>query len=438
MSIPHILTEILNKPLMITPAKLQVIMSVLDKRSDNPLGLDLSALAHMSSAHGGEIRSESRPLNNAAASHIEVITVRGSLVARNHGFDDSSGLRSYRTLQHEIQACMRDPEVAGILLDLDTYGGMSAGCERLARFIRGCTAMKPIYAVVDLNAYSAGYEIAAACTKVILTDATAGVGSIGCIAIHCDVSGWAEKEGLKYTVKTFGAHKDSMSPYRPMSEAEEDELQKSVNAHGLAFARTIAEFRGLELQQVLDMQAACFTGQAAIAAGLADEVATFEVAALMLAKEIEQFSTAKSLSHTGGSQMTTKERIEALLGAEDGAAAMSELGFIQLAAAADHGLVAAEAAATTMAEAVKGAAELAHQNAVEVVNIAAVAGLPVEKAAAMLSENMSVDEARETAQLIKANRSKRQRVESTTTPLSGDGKHPLVAAAEQQAKRQAK
>lgn len=426
MSMLHILTEILNTPLMVTPAKLQTIMSILDQRSERPLNLDLSALAHMSSANGAEVQAEARPVNEVDQINIAVHGIGGSLIDRSMGFNGASGLRSYRSIKNDITKSLNNREVGGMILDLNSFGGASAGCERITRFIREADSHKPIYGVVDLSAYSACYSIATGCRKIILTDNTAGVGSIGCIAIHCDYSKLMEKEGLDYTVVTFGRHKDDMSPYKPLSKEELQLLQRSVDGHGMRFAKTVAELRGLDLQQVLDTEARCYTGQDAVDIGLADEIASFDDAVAMLAAEIED----SKRTTVGGFSMNTQERMSALLQAEDGPQAIAALGYVKKESLTAEGYITAESAAKSQAEAVAAAKSEQQDLAVQVAELCQLADVPVSMAAKMLKEGLSVVEAQETLQQQRANNSKKTTVKSTITPVSGDGKHALVAACE--------
>jgi capsid assembly protease len=435
MPAEHILTEIINRPLLVTPAKLEVILSIVNSRGKQNISPDFSALSHMNSLSGQEVRAESRPLNSLGSEQamtIAMIPVLGSMVARNHGRGggDDSGLRSYRSLMMEINAAAKDSSIGGIMLDIDTFGGMSAGCERVTRLIASVNAIKPVYGLVDLNCYSAGYSIASACSRIILTDQTAGVGSIGCIAIHCDMSKYHDKEGLNYTVVTFGAKKDQFSAFRPLAKDEAAELQKSVSAHGLRFAETVAELRGLKLADVLATEAAVYSGQEAINIGLADNIASFDEAMAMLADEIE---TRKKTSFTNNTfmegknmpeAMSTKQRMEKLLTADDGPAAIKELGYIPLAEAA----AAAELAGKEAATAVQTAADATRVQLIDVAELCQLADLSCSDTVATLKSGMDTAQARADIQSKKAQKSTEQTVKSTITPLSGDGKHPLIAS----------
>lgn len=426
MSFLHILAEIVNRPMMITPAKLEVIFSILNQRGGHAITPDFSALAHMNSVSGQEVKAQARPVNQVPDQEeevfIEVVPVLGSMVARNHGYGDGSGMRSYRTLMMDINSAAKSKDIAGIILDLDTFGGMSAGCERVTRFISEVNAVKPVYGVVDLNAYSAGYSIAAACSKVILTDQTAGVGSIGCIAIHCDISKYNEQEGFNYTVVTFGARKDQFSPLRPMDKAEVSALQKSVSDHGMRFAETVAELRNIKLSDVLATEAGAFSGKAAVDVGLADEICSFDEAVAMLADEIE---TRKKTSFTQTFQakgeetmpdtMTTQQRMEKMLTAEDGPEAIKALGYIK---------------ATIAAESITEATSKVRSDMIAVAETCQLGQLSTEETVAMLKSGVDAAQVAQNIQQQRADKSKLQEIKSTITPLSGDGKHPLIASCE--------
>jgi signal peptide peptidase SppA len=426
MGIDHILTEILNQPLMVTPAKLEVILSLLNSRGSNSIAPDFSALMHMNSVSGQEMLAVSRPINQVSPDEeqfIQVVPVLGSMVARNHGWGegDGSGLLSYRSLRMNINAAAKDPSIGGIILDLDTFGGMSAGCERLTRFIAGVNAIKPVYGVVDLNAYSAGYSIASACSKIILTDETAGVGSIGCIAIHCDMSQHNEQEGLNYTVVTFGAKKDQFSPLRPMGKDEVSALQKSVSAHGMRFAETVAELRNMKLDDVLATEAGAYSGKQAVQIGLADEICSFDEAVAMLADEIEtrkKTSFTQTFSEKGGQMAepkSTKQLMEGLLTAEDGPASLAELGYTPTLAAADAVIEAAGKTRSAM---------------IDVAELCQLGGLTTDQTVTMLKSGSDAAAARTEIQQLRADKSKESVIKSTITPLAGDGKHPLISSCE--------
>ena len=78
----------------------------------------------------------------------------------------ASGLMSYGEIIARLDAALADPQVAGILLDLDSPGGEASGVFELAERIRAASTIKPIWAHANDAAYSAAYAIAAACQRL--------------------------------------------------------------------------------------------------------------------------------------------------------------------------------------------------------------------------------------------------------------------------------
>ncbi|MBU1418341.1 MAG: S49 family peptidase [Proteobacteria bacterium] len=416
MSIDHILASITNTPLMITPDKLSVIMDVLGSRQH--ISLDLGKLEGLMPSPSAAA-PVARPAAKTGAVGIATISIVGSMVNRSSAGE--SGMVTYRSVKRQLDSHMANPDVGGILLDIDSHGGMAAGVHRLAIAIREASQIKPIYAFVDTSAFSAGYYLASAATKVILADDAAGVGSVGVIALHRDQSAHNEKEGYVYTAIYSGARKTDYSPHQPLAEELLAKIQKSVDTSRAWFAAAVAEFRGLSRDAVMATEAGLFYGKEAIAAGLADTIATLEETVVMLVENIIDPSTT---TKTGGSEMTTQERLEALISKNDDApAALAALGFVQ----------ADKAEATAKAEGHKEGVAAGLAQAKEILDVVAISGAPLAMATTMIEKGLTQEEAVAAVQQYRANLSNGQTVTSTVTTFSGDAKHPLIAACEKKA-----
>ncbi|MCB2218004.1 MAG: S49 family peptidase [Desulfobulbaceae bacterium] len=434
MSLPHIVSAIVNTPLLIAPAKLAAIMEVLNNRAG--LGFPTELLGPVTPDMRAAVLEPKREAAQTAGEKIGIVDMIGSLVSRNAGFSDASGLRSYRTMQREIEQLLADDEIGGIIIDADTFGGTAAGVDRFARFIRSATEQKPIYAVVDLNCYSAGIYIAAACSRVILTDAvSAGVGSIGCIAIWRGQAKKDAADGYDYEVFHFGAKKADYNPHAGLDERMRKEIQNSVDACGMQFAEAVAEFRGLDVKAVLAMEAGAFTGQAAIDAGLADEIATLGEAVALLTDDIQRRTynpkpgSVPGQQTTGGDDMamTTMERMAALLKNEDGPQALAELGYVKPEEAADTG----QKVDTREAEDIYEAGRIAGmKQALDVAQVCELGGQGSDVCAKLIGQGADAEKARTTVQELRAVAAEKSMTRSTISTAAGDGKHPLVAACE--------
>ena len=170
--------------------------------------------------------------------------MHGTLVKRTAGLDAASGLTSYADIGVMLESALADPQVAGILLDIDSPGGEASGSFELARRVREAAAVKPIWAIANDSAFSAAYAIASAADRVIISE-TGGVGSIGVIALHIDQSVKDAHDGYRYTAVTAGSHKNDFSPHEPLSDAAKAELQAEVDRLYGLFVDHVAVMRRL-------------------------------------------------------------------------------------------------------------------------------------------------------------------------------------------------
>ena len=280
--LPHLASRLLGTPLLIHPPKLDVILSVVGQR------MRLGAVSDMPPM---DMAAFQRPALAAAPEGIAVIPIHGSLVKRSLGMESVSGLTSYSEIAASLDAALADPQVRGILLDIDSPGGEASGSFELARRVRDISAQKPVWAVANDAAYSAAYALAASAQRLFVTE-TGGVGSIGVIALHVDQSVKDAKDGYRFTAITAGAHKNDYSPHEPLSDAARTELQGEVDRLYTLFTDHVAAMRGLDLDAVHATEAGLFFGSNAVAQGLADGVQTLDTTLT----EFHQFIHARNHS----------------------------------------------------------------------------------------------------------------------------------------------
>jgi ClpP class serine protease len=277
-----------NTPLMVDPAKALAFLSGLGPRITGQevtfAGVELptsdvehAALPARVSLFGTDLaqrhqRNGSQPF--AVVDGIAVIEIAGTLVHRGAWIGQSSGLTSYEGIAAQIDAALADPALHGIALDIDSFGGEVAGAFDLADRIRAARAQKPVQAFVAEHALSAGYILASQADRIILPR-TGAVGSIGVVALHTDMSGALDKKGIAVTLIHAGIHKIDANPYKPLPETVGNQMQRELEDLRLLFAQTVADGRGdrIDVARALGTEAAVFRGEAAIFAGLADELA---------------------------------------------------------------------------------------------------------------------------------------------------------------------
>ncbi|EFO31343.1 peptidase S49 [Roseibium sp. TrichSKD4] len=204
---------------------------------------------------------------------VAVIRVSGALSRTSRGWHRECGYMSYPALLETVEEAVTHPGVKAVLLEIDCYGGPSQGLEDTARAMRDAAEQsgKPLWAHINEAALSAGFGIGSAASEISIAR-TGLAGSIGVIAMVQDVSGAAEKSGVKYHVFKAGAAKDDASPFTAMSEDAAARIQADVDGMNDDFCQMVADHRGMKKDAVAGLQAQIFRGEKAVAAGLVDQM----------------------------------------------------------------------------------------------------------------------------------------------------------------------
>ena len=285
--LPHLAARLFGVPLAIHRPKLDVILSVLGAR----IGLaDLAAPVGYTPA----ARAPGPPSGKVA-----VIPIHGTLVRRTSGIEAESGLASYTGIAEQLDAAMASPEIAAILLDIDSPGGESGGVFDLADRIRAASEVKPVWAVANDMAFSAAYALASAATRVFVAR-TGGVGSIGVIAMHVDQSVKDAQDGVRYTAVFAGERKNDLNPHEPISNEAHAVLKAEVDRIYDLFVETVARHRGLDADAVRATEAGLFFGPDAVATGLADAVGSLEDALTQLTQSLSPLPTQVATASQAG------------------------------------------------------------------------------------------------------------------------------------------
>lgn len=295
--LPHMAARLFGAPLMIHRPKLEVILAVLGPR----IGLTHAAVP------ANTITPRTAP---TGATGIAVLPIYGTLVRRTVGLEAESGMASYQELATMLDTAVADPNVAAILLDIDSAGGESGGVFDLADRVAAAAKRKPVWALANDMAFSAAYAIGSAASRFIVTR-TGGVGSIGVIAMHADQSVKDAKDGVRYTTVFAGARKNDLNPHEPISDEAHAFLKNEVErVYGL-FVETVSRNRGVSADAVRATEASIYYGADAVAAGLADAVGTFDD---VLAEFTESLSQSLVLPMSAAAQgISSQLRLETFM-----------------------------------------------------------------------------------------------------------------------------
>lgn len=285
-----IIRQLFNTPLAVLPSTAATVLGVVGPRFDvsqllmHASGEQLAIEQLVGQAAEARVAIEAKRNTDqtrpdlTAHSVLDVdmgvahINIRGELLAENGGgVSPSSGFTGYDAVDAAWGFAQADPNVKGVLLDIDTPGGTVTDLNELTARMMTDRGNKPVRAIVRGLGCSAGYAIAA-CADEITVQPLSYAGSIGVICMHADFSGQLAQQGVKVTLITAGAHKADGNSFEALPDDVRASIQANIDtAYGL-FVDHVAAARGLSADAVRATEARVYQGQQAVKAGLADKV----------------------------------------------------------------------------------------------------------------------------------------------------------------------
>lgn len=249
-----------GEPWAITEGALQTIIEVAARENESPQAV---------AARLG------RDLNNSYVSQerdgVAILPVVGPLFRYANLFTAVSGASSYEILAKDFTSALENPDIKGIVLDIDSPGGEVNGCAEFANMIYEARGIKPIIAYASGDAASGAYWIASACDQIIVSE-TSALGSIGVVAVY--------KSRDEQTAQATEIV-SSQSPNKrldPESDEGRSRLQSRIDTMAQVFIENVARNRGVDPPKVIkDFGAGdVMIGKKAVQSGLADNTGSLE------------------------------------------------------------------------------------------------------------------------------------------------------------------
>jgi protease IV len=177
-----------------------------------------------------------------------------------------------------IEAIKEDESVDGVLLRVDSPGGLVADSHQLYHALnelREETEL-PVFVSMARIAASGGYYIAmgAGPDARIFAEPTTWTGSIGVMIPHYDVSGLGEQIGVESKPLTTGPFKDSLNPFKELTEGERQVWEAIMEDAFDQFKRVIDVGRANLDPAAIDKLATgqVYTANQSLANGLIDQI----------------------------------------------------------------------------------------------------------------------------------------------------------------------
>ena len=212
-----------------------------------------------------------------------------------HGFGDKIGVVDLEgvildpsSIVPQLKKFGEDDSIKAIIIHVNSPGGGVAASEEIYRAVKRLRdeKKKRVVASIESVGASGAYYVASATNK-IYADNGSIVGSIGVIAQwvnYGDLLRWAKLKDITLKAGTF---KDTGSPTRDLTPAEQAYLQSLIDNMHTQFIQAVADGRKAKFADIKAVaDGKVWTGQQAFAMHLVDQLADFEAAVDDTAKAV--------------------------------------------------------------------------------------------------------------------------------------------------------
>lgn len=202
-----------------------------------------------------------------------LVPVQGILLNK-FPYQLGSWATGYEYIYEAVKRGLDDSEVDEIIFDIDSGGGLVAGCFEMCEDILALKEKsdKPIVAMVGgQGAYSAAYATAC-CADKIVVEKMAGTGSVGVVSMHVEFSEQLKKAGVAVTYIFAGEHKVDGNPFEKLSASVKKRWQSRVDKTYGIFVAHVAANRPLTDEEVRASEALTFDAEESIENKFADEM----------------------------------------------------------------------------------------------------------------------------------------------------------------------
>ncbi|HID0706746.1 TPA: signal peptide peptidase SppA [Campylobacter jejuni] len=209
--------------------------------------------------------------------NLERIDLKGEI------FDSSAVLE-------KIINAKNDRNIKGVLFVIDSPGGAFAPSMELALAIKDLKIKKPVLVYASGTMASGSYLAGVGANKILANPASF-IGSIGVIMQGADLSGLANKLGIKEQTIQAGEFKSAGTFARAWNENERNFLQGLIDQSYDLFTGFVAKERALDLNKKDQWaNARVFLAAKAKELGLIDELSNYENAK----KELEKLANVSN------------------------------------------------------------------------------------------------------------------------------------------------
>jgi len=171
-----------------------------------------------------------------------------------------------------IEGIRIDDDAKALIIRINSPGGTVVGGEALHRALDRVRKKKPVIAIMDEIATSAGYMVAIASDRIIAHEGTI-TGSIGVLIQTAEVTDLLHKLGIRFEAIKSAPLKAEPSPFSKITPKVRTATKLLVDDMYKMFVRMVAKGRDMKIQKVRELaDGRVYTGRMALKIGLIDEI----------------------------------------------------------------------------------------------------------------------------------------------------------------------
>ena len=221
--------------------------------------------------------------------NIAVIPVMGTIVPYEGYWPAAEGGEEVETtgewIVSYLHAAEADPNIAGVLLKLDSYGGAASSAHAAAEALKRSSL--PSVALVGEAAASAAYLLATGAGTIIASPFSE-IGSIGVTYSYLEQVEKNRAEGLHFVELNSAPYKDTGDPNKPLTEGEIALYERDLKIFHDFFVQVVAKNRDLSAAQVGTLaDGSTYPGEYALENGLVDALGDEEAARQWFAQKLQ-------------------------------------------------------------------------------------------------------------------------------------------------------
>lgn len=209
---------------------------------------------------------------------VAVVNIKGQLISQSNWLTRMFGMTGYDEIRNAMAAVVQAGDATGIMLDIDSPGGATAGLNDTSAMVKQVDAQYlPVISHTGGVMASAAFRIGAAAREIYATSASE-VGSIGVVAVHQEMSKMLTERGITTNVFRSGKYKMLGNSVEKLSPLAEQVIQDKVDYLAEDFVQEVAENLGLPVDYVRENlgEGRVFFGEQAASVGLISGIESYE------------------------------------------------------------------------------------------------------------------------------------------------------------------